>query len=261
MPTNLLPLNKDNPFDKSQHVPPSESHSSISGILKRQRERSHVTGLRNAGKGWERTKPAHASGARDHALTEEQILTTPPYLPAFDIARKTMGQFLLRCNEILSVLILRKGSIGVGEFGDVLWNEDAYEDLVLPEDEKDLLLSIAKSHIDDPKKSEPDFEKKSKGTVICLTGPSGSGKTMAVKAITEKLHLPLYSIDTAEIKGDFTKFDDAVFFAFERCLKFNAILVFHSIDFLLNEEPDPTWGHDCEARKYSLDPITYPIHD
>jgi len=163
-----------------------------------------------------------------------------------------------RCNEIFRVLILRKGSIGVGEFGDVLWNEEAYEDLVIPEDEKDLLLFIAKSHIDHPEKSEPCLDKKTKGTVICLTGPSGSGKTMAVKAITEKLHLPLYSIDTAEIKGDFTKFDDAVFFAFERCLKFNAILVFHSIDFLLNEEPDSTWGHDCEARKYSLDPITSP---
>lgn len=147
------------------------------------------------------------------------------------------------------MLILCKGSVGVGEIGDVPWNEDAYDDLVLAEDEKDLLLSIAKSHNDESKESEPNVEKKSKGTVICLTGPSGSGKTMAVEAITEKVHVPLYSIDAAEIKGDFINFDDAIFFAFERCRKFNAVMVFHSIDLLLNREPDSSWGHDCETRK------------
>ncbi len=92
MPANLLPLNKDNPFDKSQHIPPSEDNSSSFGSVKRQREWSNVTGQRNARKEWERTKPAQVSSGRDHALTEEQLLTTPPYVPAFDIARKGMGK-------------------------------------------------------------------------------------------------------------------------------------------------------------------------
>lgn len=137
----------------------------------------------------------------------------------------------------------------MGEIGDVPWNEDAYEDLVLPEDEKDLLLSIAKSHVDHPAKPEPNFEKKSQGTAICLTGPSGSGKTMAAKAITEKLHVPLYCIDTAEISGDVTGLVEAVFFAFKACRKFNAVLVFHNIDFLLNGDPDSSRARECEARK------------
>lgn len=157
------------------------------------------------------------------------------------------------------MLILREALIEVDDIGDVPWNEDAYEDLVLPEDEKDLLLSIAKSHVDNPGKSEPDFERKSKGTAICLTGPSGSGKTMAAKAIAEKLHVPLIYIDTAEIKGDFNKFDDAVFFAFENSRKLKSILLFHGIDFLLNEDPDSSCNRDCEARKYSLFPTTSPV--
>lgn len=93
MPKNLLPLNKNNPFDHFQHVPVSENHSSTARNLKRQQERKNVTGLRNARKECERTKPAQVSGGRDHALTEQQMLTTPPYVPAFDVARKIMSQY------------------------------------------------------------------------------------------------------------------------------------------------------------------------
>lgn len=83
---SLLPLNKNNPFDKFQQGPASENNWSTFGNI------NHVTDLRNASKGWERTKSAQVSGWRDHALTEKQLLTTLPFVPAFDVARKTMSQ-------------------------------------------------------------------------------------------------------------------------------------------------------------------------
>jgi len=93
MPKNLLALKRDNPFDKFQLVPSSEKSSLPFEYLKRQRKRSYVTDQRKAGKDCGKTKPAQVSSGKDHALTEEQILTTPPYIPAFDIARKTMSQY------------------------------------------------------------------------------------------------------------------------------------------------------------------------
>lgn len=93
MPKNLLALKKDNPFHKFQRAHPSEKSPSTFGYLKRQRERSFVPGLRKTGKDCERMKPAQVSSGKDHGLTEEQVLTTPPYIPAFDIARKTMSQY------------------------------------------------------------------------------------------------------------------------------------------------------------------------
>lgn len=139
----------------------------------------------------------------------------------------------------------------MGEIGDVPWNEDMYEDLVLPEDEKDLLLSITKCHVDSSKDTDPTSETKGKGIVICLNGPKGSGKAMAVEAVAEKLHMPLYNIniDVANINGDCQRLDDVVYSAFERARKWNIAMVFHNIDFLLSDANDGSWNHECVARK------------
>jgi len=91
MPKNLLSLDKDNPFDISE--PTSEKTSSNGGSRFRQRERIYVTDLRKAGEEWEKINPAEVYSGKDHALTEEQVLTTPPYVAAFNIARKAMGQW------------------------------------------------------------------------------------------------------------------------------------------------------------------------
>ena len=148
------------------------------------------------------------------------------------------------------ILTSGKGWVGIGEVGDVPWNEDAYDDLVFPEDEKDLLLSIAKSHTDPPGNFESILEKKGKGTVICLNGPSGVGKTLAVEAIAEKLHMPLYSINIAEIIRDLESFENNLCNAFERCKKWNAIMLVTNVDFLLEKNLEAISRHDSIASKH-----------
>lgn len=139
----------------------------------------------------------------------------------------------------LLILTFGEGNVGIDDFGEVAWNEDAYDDLAFPEDEKDLLLSVAKAQVDC---SDGDFgavlDKKSRGTTICLTGPPGVGKTMAVEALAERLHKPLYSVNILEMirkNQDNKMVDNDLANAFERCRKWNAIMLIKHLDFLLEK--------------------------
>ena len=94
MARNLDPLIKENPFDKAQRDAVLEANSSSPGSLRRQRERSYVTNLRKAREDWEKTIDVKWSSGKFLTLTEEQMLYTASFIPAFDLLRKTWGKYL-----------------------------------------------------------------------------------------------------------------------------------------------------------------------
>ena len=91
---NLDPLIKENPFDKAQRDAALEAISSSPGSLRRQRERSYVTNLRKAREDWEKAIDVKWSSGNLLTLTEEQMLYTASFIPAFDLLRKTWGKYL-----------------------------------------------------------------------------------------------------------------------------------------------------------------------
>ena len=153
----------------------------------------------------------------------------------------------------LNMLTSDKVSVDMTEIGDVQWNEDAYLELPFPEDEKDLLLSMVRSHADSPVDFESILDKKGKGTLVCLNGPSGMGKTAIVEALTERAHIPLYSISTVEIIRDWNEnyktVEGGFLDALERCRKWNAIMLIKDIDYLLDKSLESTATDDHLASK------------
>jgi hypothetical protein len=73
------------------------------------------------------------------------------------------------------------------------WNLDAYEHLVYPEEQKDLVLSFVANHKSSVPTSDFDDVIKGKGTglVMLLSGPPGTGKTLTAEAVADKTHRPL----------------------------------------------------------------------
>ena len=105
MARNLDPLIKENPFDKAQRDSVLETNSSSPGSLRRQRERSYVTNLRKAREDWEKAIYVKWSSGKFLTLTEEQMLYTASFIPAFDLLRKTWGKYLsfpslIQCHSI-----------------------------------------------------------------------------------------------------------------------------------------------------------------
>lgn len=100
---------------------------------------------------------------------------------------------------------------------DIVWNEDAFANLMLPLNRKQLLRSVIEAH--DSETGSGDFVKgKGDGLVINLSGPPGvgtycaddpihilksslriPGKTFAAEAMSEQVKRPLYIVGDVDI--------------------------------------------------------------
>ncbi|KAH0545429.1 hypothetical protein FGG08_000430 [Glutinoglossum americanum] len=118
------------------------------------------------------------------SLTEEELLLCPPYIPGFALADKVYCHFLVR------------------QIKDIKWNPTAFDQVIIPDRLKRLLLSMVRGHnaYRTGKGSRSDIiEGKGKGLVTLLHGPPGVGKTVTVEAIVEQTRQPLYVVSAAEL--------------------------------------------------------------
>ena len=79
----------------------------------------------------------------------------------------------------------------------------AWDDLVLPEKQKDLLRHIS-MHVRQRRKVYQDWGFATKGArglgiSALFAGPSGTGKTMAAEVLANELRLDLYRIDLSQV--------------------------------------------------------------
>jgi DNA polymerase III delta prime subunit len=66
----------------------------------------------------------------------------------------------------------------VDKIRDVEYNNDAFEDLAMPQRKKDLMASLLKAHANKALHFDDVIKGKGKGLVFLLHGPPGVGKTL-----------------------------------------------------------------------------------
>jgi hypothetical protein len=86
---------------------------------------------------------------------------------------------------------------------DIVWNEGAYDSLVLEANTKDIVKALVEAHKFHPSESIDDvIQGKGKGLVAVLHGPPGTGKTLTAEGISELLKCPLYMVSAGELGTD-----------------------------------------------------------
>ncbi|GLB36892.1 putative ATPase family associated with various cellular activities (AAA) [Lyophyllum shimeji] len=116
----------------------------------------------------------------DLELTDEDLILTSTIVYGFSLSDKLWLEF------------------DVEEVRDIAWNEDAFANLVLPEDGKQLLQSLVEAH--DQEAGFDDFIKgKGQGLVVNLFGPPGVGKTLSAEATSEHVRRPLYLVGGGDL--------------------------------------------------------------
>ncbi len=126
-----------------------------------------------------------------------------------------------------------------------------FEDLVLPDEQREILRNIA-VHV---RRQEQVYEEwgfgaadRGLGVVALFAGVSGTGKTMAAEAIAADLHLDIYRIDLSLVVskyiGETEKHLRRLFAAAERG---GAILLFDEADALFGKRSEVKDSHDRYA--------------
>ena len=118
-------------------------------------------------------------------FTEEQLLIASSTVVGFSFSEKLWLEF------------------AVSKIGEVSWNTDAFDSLILPDSQKNIVKAMVSSHAFHPSRSIDDIiAGKGKGLVSVLHGGPGLGKTLTVESIADLLKRPLYMVSAGDLGTD-----------------------------------------------------------
>lgn len=85
---------------------------------------------------------------------------------------------------------------------EIVWNEQAFDSLVLPhaqQDLKELILAFAKAQSKHLDAFDDVVQGKSRGVIMLLSGPPGVGKTLTAASVAEVMKVPLYVLSAGDL--------------------------------------------------------------
>jgi len=95
------------------------------------------------------------------------------------------------------LLIVKKwGEIRIRNISQVIFDDRAYDKLVLPQDKKELIKALV---LNSTNTFTDIIMGKGGGCIFLLHGNPGIGKTLTAEAVAELLHRPLYSVSVGEL--------------------------------------------------------------
>lgn len=172
--------------------------------------------------------------SKKEILTEEQSLTCRHLVRGFSLKKKLWLDFQIE---------------GVS---DVKWNNTAFDNLILPGDQKNLLLAFAKGQRDSNEEFDDIIEGKGKGMIIQLNGPPGVGKTLSAEAVAETMRVPLYTISAGDLGLDPGKVQIGLSNAFQLARNWSAVLLLDEADvFMEKRSTHDLARNQLVSRKYS----------
>ncbi|KAK4699629.1 hypothetical protein P7C70_g6631, partial [Phenoliferia sp. Uapishka_3] len=156
------------------------------------------------------------STAPGDKVRESELCLLPPTVFGFSLVpsinlRRSKNHSPL---HVVSLVQREWGQMRVDQFSEVVFNDNAYDYLVMDPDQKDLIKSLvaqnSKASLERAAEiqevgqvtAKADFVAgKGGGLVVALHGRPGTGKTLTAEAIAELLHVPLYAVGAGEL-GD-----------------------------------------------------------
>ncbi len=123
-----------------------------------------------------------------HGLSEDGNLKLSPYHHM--LARSRTRGYSLKLKKWLDFF--------VEQVVEVAWNSDAFDKLVLPADQKELILAFSESQLQGSAFDDV-VSGKGKGIICLLSGPPGVGKTLTAEAVAESLRVPLHTLSSGDL--------------------------------------------------------------
>lgn len=158
----------------------------------------------------------------------------------------TEEQFML-CNSRVKGYSLKLKSwvmFDVNSISDIVWNEDAFPQLMLPSSYKNLILSFVEGQSNNKHAFDDIIEGKGLGIIMLLVGHPGTGKTLTAEAIADKVRRPLYVLSAGELGQDADSVESRLNTVMELTEKWDAVLLFDECDVFMQERSMNNMAHN-----------------
>ncbi|KAF2276619.1 P-loop containing nucleoside triphosphate hydrolase protein [Westerdykella ornata] len=160
-------------------------------------------------------------------LTTEQKLICSPVLRGYSLKHKLWLNFFVNCVE------------------EIQFQTDAFEKLVLPENQKELILGFTETQVKCKGLFDDFIQGKGRGMIILLCGPPGVGKTLTAEAVAEEMRVPLYAMSAGDLGLMPRAVESQLQQALEICTRFSACLLLDEADIFLEKRS----LHEIERNK------------
>ncbi|KPM35016.1 hypothetical protein AK830_g11549 [Neonectria ditissima] len=141
----------------------------------------------------------YAMYKRLHRATEATKLRF--YVSADEYDETSSAFFACLPPTILGFSFAKKSweHLSVDRITDVTWNKTAFDQLVAPDETKELIQAMVTVHGDRSNAAQDIISGKGQGLLILLHGGPGTGKTLTAESIAEVQERPLYRVTCGDI--------------------------------------------------------------
>ncbi|KAJ6004597.1 hypothetical protein N7540_012966 [Penicillium herquei] len=188
-------------------------------VLRRSDEDEPPTDTSSVSEEYFRTDPT-VSDERDEdlrSLTDIECILSVAHVKGFDLTKKQWCEF------------------NIDELHDPEWSDVPYDKLVLPADEKQLILAMADRERRNKTGFDDFVDRKGRGIIFLLCGQPGVGKTLTAEAVADKYKIPLYILGANDLGTNARQVDNALESAFACCRLWGALLLIDEADVFLEE--------------------------
>jgi ATP-dependent 26S proteasome regulatory subunit len=161
------------------------------------------------------------------ALTEDQLIMTSPIVRCYALKNKRWMEFY------------------IDDVTEVKFNDQAFDSLVLPQDQKELILAFAQSQVKFKNVFDDIISGKGKGIIMLLSGGPGIGKTLTAESVAEEMKVPLYIMSAGDLGSDAYDIEENLNRILEMVANWNAVLLLDECDVFLEARS----AHDIERNR------------
>ncbi|KAF4453067.1 hypothetical protein F53441_4298 [Fusarium austroafricanum] len=160
-------------------------------------------------------------------LTDDQLIMTSPIVRGYSLKNKRWMEFF------------------IDDVTDVKFNDKAFDSLVLPPDQKELILAFAQSQVKFKNVFDDIISGKGKGIIMLLSGGPGIGKTLTAESVAEEMRVPLYIMSAGDLGSEASDIEDNLSHILEMVANWNAVLLLDECDVFLEARS----AHDIERNR------------
>jgi hypothetical protein len=160
-------------------------------------------------------------------LSEEELLFASPLVRGYSLANRKWMKFF------------------VDGVSDISFDTNAFDSLVVEDQQKKLILSFARSHVNQYASFDDVISGKGRGIIIMLSGGPGIGKTLTAESVAEEMRVPLYIMSAGDLGTKSHEVEQRLESILSIVSKWKAVLLLDECDIFL-ERRTP---HDLERNQ------------